>query len=43
VSPIKSPQGAYPSRVGAERCGNGFSFVRGNSVAYSQRTRDKIR
>lgn len=24
--PIKPPQGAYLSRVGTERCGNGFEF-----------------
>ena len=26
ASPIKPPQGAYLSRVGTERCGNGFEF-----------------
>jgi len=26
ASPIKPPQGAYLSRVGTERCGNGCDF-----------------
>jgi len=39
ASPIKPPQGAYLSRVGTERCGNGFeSYALLNELRSSKMT-----